>query len=95
MSDFGLQFLIFIHFGKRKQLLRLTGFGARGFGSLMRRPFSDTPWTIPYEFPAFQALVALLRQIGVPFEVGGRLVSFSFYFAILYPLWILARGATT
>jgi hypothetical protein len=34
----------------------------------------------------------LLRGIGIPIEVSGRLVSFSFYLASLWPLWLLFRS---
>jgi hypothetical protein len=55
-------------------------------------PVLGHPWSIPFEFPLYQGLVALLRSIGIPIEIGGRLVSFSFYLASLWPLWRLFRA---
>ena len=55
-------------------------------------PVLGFPWSIPFEFPLYQGLVALLRAIGIPIEIGGRLVSFSFYLASLWPLWLLFRS---
>ena len=63
-----------------------------GLGLVYETPVLGYPWAIPFEFPLYQWLVALLRFAGVPIDVGGRLVSFGFYIATLYPLWILCRA---
>jgi hypothetical protein len=55
-------------------------------------PVLGYPWSIPFEFPVYQALVALLRLVGIPIDVGGRLVSFAFYLACLWPLSRLFRA---
>jgi hypothetical protein len=55
-------------------------------------PVLGFPWSVPIEFPLYQGLVALLRTIGIPIESGGRLLSFSFYLASLWPLWLLFRS---
>jgi hypothetical protein len=55
-------------------------------------PVLGHPWSIPFEFPLYQGLVALLRLTDVPIDIGGRLVSFSFYLASLWPLWRLFRA---
>ena len=54
-------------------------------------PVLGYPWSIPFEFPTYQALVALLRLIGIPIDIGGRFVSFAFYLACLWPLSRLFR----
>ena len=54
-------------------------------------PVVGYPWSIPFEFPLYQGMVALLRVIGIPIDIGGRLVSFGFYLATLWPLWMLFR----
>jgi hypothetical protein len=54
-------------------------------------PVLGHPWAIPFEFPLYQYLVALLRLFGVPIDVGGRLVSFGFYLGCLWPLRLLFR----
>lgn len=55
-------------------------------------PVLGYPWSIPFEFPTYQALVALLRLAGIPIDAGGRLVSFAFYIACLWPLSSLFRA---
>jgi hypothetical protein len=55
-------------------------------------PVLGQPWTIPFEFPLYQYLVASLRLAGVPIDVGGRLVTFGFYLGCLWPLWLLFRA---
>ena len=63
-----------------------------GFRLAYETPVLGFPWAIPYEFPLYQLLVALLRAFGVPIDAGGRLFSFGFYMATLYPLWILCQA---
>ncbi len=55
-------------------------------------PVLGFPWSIPFEFPVYQYLLAALRLIGVPFEAGGRLLSFAFYAALLWPIRVLFRN---
>jgi hypothetical protein len=55
-------------------------------------PVLGYPWSIPLQFPLYQGLVAMLRSIGIPIEIGGRLISFTFYLASLWPLWWLFRS---
>jgi hypothetical protein len=55
-------------------------------------PVLGYPWSIPFEFPTYQGLVALLRLAGIPIDRGGRLVSFAFYIACLWPLSRLFRA---
>jgi hypothetical protein len=54
-------------------------------------PVLGYPWAIPYEFPIYQWLVALLRLAGVPIDVGGRILTFAFYLGCLWPLKSLGR----
>jgi hypothetical protein len=54
-------------------------------------PVLGYPWAMPFEFPLYQYLVALLHLAGVPIDVGGRLISFAFYLGCLWPLWLLFR----
>jgi hypothetical protein len=55
-------------------------------------PVLGAPWSIPFEFPLFQWLVSLVAEIGVPIDAAGRIVAFSFYLAILWPLYVLFRA---
>ena len=49
------------------------------------------PWSIPLEFPIYQWIVALIRFMGIPIDVGGRLISFAFFIGCLVPLRMLFR----
>jgi hypothetical protein len=55
-------------------------------------PILGSPWSIPFEFPLYQYLVALLRLAGIPIDIGGRLVSFGFYLGCLWPLRLLFQA---
>src|SRR5690349_20605428 len=55
-------------------------------------PVLGAPWTIPFEFPLYQWIVALLVKPGVPLDIAGRLVSFAFHIGTLWPLWLLIRS---
>jgi len=52
-----------------------------GFSLAYPVPVLGPPWSIPFEFPVYQALVAVLAGVApLPFESCGRLVSlFAFY----------------
>ena len=51
-------------------------------------PVVGYPWTIPFEFPIYQALVALISQAGnFPLENVGRLLSSFFLLACAWPAW--------
>jgi hypothetical protein len=63
-----------------------------GFRLAYETPVLGFPWAIPYEFPIFQGLMALARHAGIPLDIGGRLLSFGFYIATLWPLWSLTRS---
>ncbi|RDS83415.1 hypothetical protein [Dyella psychrodurans] len=52
-------------------------------------PVLGAPWALPFEFPLYQWIVALLAEC-CPFlslDEAGRLVSEFFFFACLWPLW--------
>ncbi len=55
-------------------------------------PVGGYPWSIPFEFPIYQWLVAL---IACPFDLNldpvGRLVSYAFWIACLAPVWRICR----
>jgi hypothetical protein len=54
-------------------------------------PVFGFPWSLPFEFPTYQWLVALMKWFGVPIEIAGRIISFAFYIGCLGPLWLLVR----
>lgn len=56
-------------------------------------PVLGYPWTVPFEFPTFQWLVALVHAV-LPWRLDtvGRLVSIAFFYATLWPLWLLLKA---
>ena len=51
-------------------------------------PVLGPPWSIPFEFPFYQWLVALVVKTGlVELDQAGRFVSEAFFIAALYPLF--------
>jgi len=51
-------------------------------------PVMGAPWRIPFEFPIYQWLVAVVhRVIGLPIDQSGRLVAIAFHLACFWPLW--------
>jgi Dolichyl-phosphate-mannose-protein mannosyltransferase len=63
-----------------------------GFRLAYQTPVLGFPWSIPFEFPIYQWLMVLARYAGVPFDIGGRLLSFGFYIASLLPLLSVTRS---
>jgi hypothetical protein len=55
-------------------------------------PVAGYPWAIPFEFPVYQIIVALLNTSGVPLDAAGRIVSFIFFFSCLWPMHVLFRA---
>ncbi|MEO6993192.1 MAG: hypothetical protein ABI273_06165, partial [Lacunisphaera sp.] len=59
-------------------------------------PVLGPPWSIPFEFPVYQAVVAKLSNLsGLPLEQAGRLTSILFFYATLPALWLLLRHRLT
>ena len=55
-------------------------------------PLMGAPWRIPFEFPIYQWLVAVVhRVIGMPIDQSGRLVAITFHLACFWPLWRIVR----
>jgi hypothetical protein len=55
-------------------------------------PVVGYPWELPFEFPFFQSIVALIVwATGFPLDPVGRLVSFSFLVACAWPAFQIAR----
>lgn len=50
-------------------------------------PVLGPPWSIPFEFPLYQAIVALLNEhLHVPLNESGRIVSIAFFWLCFFPL---------
>ena len=82
------------HYNFRQTQTALTAywFWRDGLKLAYETPVVGYPWSVPFELPVYQALVALLRLLGVPIDAGGRLVNFAFTVATLYPLWLVTRS---
>lgn len=56
-------------------------------------PVFGPPWSIPFELPLYQALVALLAgRLGTPLDQTGRFVSEFFFYATLLPAYRILRN---
>ena len=55
-------------------------------------PVAGYPWPIPFEFPLYQALVALVAKLArLPLDPVGRMVSFAFLAGCAWPAAGIAR----
>lgn len=55
-------------------------------------PVAGYPWSIPFEFPIYQSIVALVAYVGnFPLDPTGRFVSLAFLFACVLPAFNIAR----
>ena len=56
-------------------------------------PVLGPPWSIPFEFPMFQSIVALVwRLLPLQLDQAGRLTAVAFFYATFPPLFILLRA---
>ncbi len=62
-----------------------------GFKLAYETPVFGPPWSIPFEFPVYQIVVAsIVKTFGTPLEQTGQFVSLiSFYIALMSLIWIL------
>ena len=66
-----------------------------GFGDFLtyQTPVLGPPWSIPFEFPLYQALAKGLHVAsGLSLESSGRLVSIAFFLLCFWPLHCLLRA---
>ncbi len=55
-------------------------------------PVGGYPWSIPFEFPIYQSIVALIAWLGnFNLDPVGRLVSFAFLIACAWPAFVITR----
>jgi hypothetical protein len=58
-----------------------------GFQLGYETPVLGAPWSIPFEFPIYQIVVALTtKYLDVPLDVSGRIVSYLFLVACVIPV---------
>jgi hypothetical protein len=78
----------------RQSQTAIAAYYIRAGHSLMRyeTPVLGPPWSIPFELPVFEAIVAVISQVGhVPLDQAGRFASIAFFYATCWPLFILLR----
>lgn len=81
-------------FGFRQTQTALTSlwFIKDGFKLAYETPVVGAPWSIPFEFPIYQYLVAVLSALfGFGLDATGRLVSFLFLTSCLFPVRAICR----
>lgn len=80
-------------FGFRQAQTGITAFWFTHGSPLLRydTPVMGAPWSIPFELPFYQWVVALLSLTGLSIDMAGRLVNFVFYAACLGPAYSLNR----
>lgn len=67
--------------------------GQNGFSLAYETPVAGPPWSIPFEFPLYQYIVALVSQAShVSLDASGRLVSFLFLVLCLMPASAITRS---
>ena len=55
-------------------------------------PVMGPPWSIPFEFPFYQWIVALVSKgFEYPLDQSGRLVSAIFFYLTLIPAWSVLK----
>lgn len=65
------------------------------FGSFFHyeTPVLGPPWSIPFEFPVYEAIVAATAKIlPLHLDQAGRLISVLFFYATFFPLFVIVRS---
>ena len=82
------------HYSFRQTQTALTAYwlAKNGFALAYETPVVGPPWSIPFEFPIYQWIVAVLStRTGAPLDATGRLVSFGFLVGCLFPVAKIVR----
>ena len=78
----------------RQAQTAFTTYYLRAGGSFLKyeTPVLGPPWSIPFEVPVYQAIVAVISRVfHAPLDQCGRLVSIAFFYATCLPLFVLVR----
>lgn len=90
----GFSLPILDKFGFRQAQTAITAdyFIRDGFRLAYHTPVLGPPWSIPFEFPLYQAIVAVVAQI-TPFSLdqSGRFVSILFHYLAVSSIFLLLR----
>ena len=85
-------FLFYYEFRQTQTALSTYWLAQGGDWLFHETPLFGSPWQLPLEFPLFQWIVAALHSLtGAPLDPLGRLVSFVFYLATLWPIYVFSR----
>ncbi len=85
--------LDFYSFRQTQTALTAYWLGQNGFSLAYETPVAGPPWSIPFEFPLYQYLVALVSQAShISLDASGRLVSFLFLVLCLVPARAITRN---
>ncbi|HEY8381988.1 MAG TPA: hypothetical protein VIL09_07560 [Microvirga sp.] len=89
----GLDQIVFVIWGNRQAQTAISAAAIAAGGPWLayETPILGAPWSLPFEFPTYQLIVAGVHRLGVPLEAAGRAVSFVFHLATLAPLLWLVR----
>jgi hypothetical protein len=85
------------HYGFRQTQTAITAFWMikDGWRLAYETPVAGYPWSIPFEFPLYQTLVAAASKFGhLPLDSVGRLVSFVFLLGCAWPASAIATRLT-
>jgi hypothetical protein len=64
-----------------------------GFRLAYQTPVAGPPWSIPFEFPIYQYIVALITKVsGLPLDAVGRIVSFIFLSLCIVPVKSITKN---
>lgn len=63
-----------------------------GFSIQYETPVFGAPWSVPFEFPLYQGIVAAVSAaFDIPLDPAGRTVALAFFYAGLPAIWLLLR----
>jgi hypothetical protein len=54
-------------------------------------PVFGDPWTIPFEFPLFQAIASVAMTFGISADPANRIVGLLFFVLTAFLIWLLVR----
>ena len=85
--------LDFFSFRQTQTALTAYWFVKDGFSLAYQTPVAGPPWSIPFEFPIYQYIVALLSKLsGFSLNATGRFVSFIFLALCLIPARAITKS---
>jgi hypothetical protein len=79
-------------FRQTQTALVAQGIFRDGFHLAYAMPVLGAPWSVPFEFPLYQATVAACAHfMHWPLERAGRFVALAYFYVTLPALWLLLR----